>query len=149
MPTIRHDKRIQAVLPLYFCIIPYHCGIVKRNKNICLHYFASVTCYSCCQEGFQAFLAIFLLRGSEMYHDLANKAICCSTIIFNMVKIAQKTERLQAFMFSALFLCREPRHQAAPSLGTKEYCFAHGQAGLIPAVPTTFDTKPYRYCKYF
>ena len=46
MPTIRHDKRIQAVLPLYFCIIPYHCGIVNRNKNICLHYFASV--FFCC-----------------------------------------------------------------------------------------------------
>ena len=37
MPTLRHDKRIQAVLPLYFRIISYKRVIVKRNKNICLY----------------------------------------------------------------------------------------------------------------
>ena len=64
MPTIRHDKRIQAVLPLYFCIIPYHCGIVKRNKNICLHYFASV------------FFLLFFPR--RLFGDSAKQFLCSS-----------------------------------------------------------------------
>lgn len=44
MPTLRHDKRIQAVLPLYFRIISYKRVIVKRNKNICLYNIHEMPC---------------------------------------------------------------------------------------------------------
>ena len=44
MPLLRHDKRIQAVLPLYFRIISYKRVIVKRNKNICLYNIHEMPC---------------------------------------------------------------------------------------------------------